>query len=142
MLLTLVVSVSAVVLCVIIHYELIVNLTKSIASFELRHRSGIVFGALRALVSHVVHVLVFAFGYWLLLRVGDGYGVILGTPAEDFSDWVYFSFVVYTTLGFGDMVPDGWVRFMVGIQAVTGLVMITWTASFLFLELQKTWSEN
>ena len=54
-------------------------------------------------------------------------------------DCVYFSFTTFTTLGFGDIHPLGPIRFLTGIEALTGLVLITWTASFLFLEMQRHW---
>jgi hypothetical protein len=30
-------------------------------------------------------------------------------------------------------------RHLTGIEALTGLVLITWSASFLFLEMQRYW---
>jgi hypothetical protein len=42
-------------------------------------------------------------------------------------------------VGFGDLVPHGAIRFMTGMEALTGLVMITWSASFTFLEMQRDW---
>jgi hypothetical protein len=47
--------------------------------------------------------------------------------------------MVYTTVGFGDLLPQGAIRFMSGMEALTGLVMITWSASFTFLEMQRDW---
>lgn len=139
MLLTPLITLVVLSLCVLIHYELLIAITHRVARFEFSHRIAIVFGAIRAMLSHIIQVWVYAIGYWLLLDFGEGYGSIKGEPITGFLDWVYFSFVVYSTLGFGDMVPTGWVRFMVGTESITGLVMIAWTASFLFLELQKQW---
>ena len=62
----------------------------------------------------------------------------------DGSIWhcVYFSFTTFTTLGFGDIQPLGYIRYLTGIESLTGLVLITWTASFLFLEMQRNWKEK
>jgi hypothetical protein len=57
-------------------------------------------------------------------------------------DQVYYSAVVYTTLGFGDVVPGGAIRFLTGVESVTGLVLITWSASFTFLEMQRYWGRD
>jgi len=57
-------------------------------------------------------------------------------------DCVYFSFTTFTTVGFGDIQPTGDLRFLTGIESLTGLVLITWTASFLFVEMQKFWNEQ
>jgi hypothetical protein len=40
----------------------------------------------------------------------------------------------------GDIQPHGDLRFLTGIESLTGLVLITWTASFLFVEMQRFWN--
>ena len=57
-------------------------------------------------------------------------------------DCAYFSFTTFTTLGFGDIQPMGDLRFLTGLESLTGLVLITWTASFLYLEMTRYWNEN
>jgi hypothetical protein len=47
--------------------------------------------------------------------------------------------VCYTTLGLGDVVPTGAVRFLAGVEALSGFVLITWSASFTFLEMERFW---
>ena len=66
-------------------------------------------------------------------------GSLEGLVTGSWSDSVYFSFINYTSLGFGDIIPVGHIRFLAGIEALTGLVLIAWTASFLFFEIQKSW---
>ena len=40
-------------------------------------------------------------------------------------DYLYYSIVTFTTLGFGDIVPlTGWARFAVGLEVVLGYVML------------------
>lgn len=57
------------------------------------------------------------------------------------TDAVYFSFTNYTTLGYGDIEPGGQLRFLAGMEAITGLSLITWSASFMFMEMIKFWEE-
>jgi len=54
---------------------------------------------------------------------------------------LYFSFTVYTTVGFGDIYPQGELRFLTGIESLTGLVLITWTASFLYVKMTRYWTD-
>jgi len=61
-----------------------------------------------------------------------------GNPGT-FLDAVYFSAVTYTSLGYGDLTPLGPVRTLVGVETVIGLILIGWTASFTYLEMQKFW---
>jgi hypothetical protein len=57
-------------------------------------------------------------------------------------DAVYFSGAVYTSLGFGDIVPTGPGRMLAVSESVVGLVLIAWTASFTYFLMQKYWEEE
>ena len=77
------------------------------------------------------------------LSVGElNWGSLDGLGSGRLMDYVYYSFTVYTTLGFGDIVPRGMIRYLSGIESLTGLVLITWTASFLYLEMRKYWDDE
>ena len=49
--------------------------------------------------------------------------------------------MVYTTVGFGDLVPDGPIRMIASTEALVGLAMITWSASFSYLQMQRIWRD-
>jgi Ion channel len=70
---------------------------------------------------------------------GENLGRIAGIENHALADYVYFSGTVYTTLGFGDLIPLGHTRFLAAVEALTGLVLIGWSASFTFLEMQRSW---
>lgn len=129
-----------IVLVVLIHYEMLNLLDKLLPHLQSSRRFRLLTGVFGALTAHVIEVWLFAFGYWVLLSHGslgslDGN---MGTPASLF-DCVYFSLINYTTLGIGDIVPNGNIRFLAGLEALVGLLLITWSASFLFLEMQRFW---
>jgi uncharacterized membrane protein len=69
-------------------------------------------------------------------------GNLTGNFAGELADCVYFSITTYTSLGFGDVEPSGAIRFVAGIEALVGLVLITWTASFMFIEMTNFWSDD
>ncbi|WP_245929683.1 potassium channel family protein [Leucothrix pacifica] len=104
----------------------------------LRSRLRILVGVFGALVAHVAEVWLFAFAYYFMLDSGR-YGSLEGNFNGTLMDASYFSFTTYTSLGFGDIEPLGDIRFLVGLEALTGLVLITWTASFMFIEMQRFW---
>ena len=54
-------------------------------------------------------------------------------------DYFYYSAVMYTSLGLGDVFPTGHLRFMSGIEALNGLMMIGWSTSFTFLAMRNYW---
>jgi hypothetical protein len=142
MLTVLLVTTGLVVLCVGIHYQSLVRLTKLRDYHFLRHRNRLNVLVLGALLAHVVELSCFSAGYWLLSDVWD-YGDLLGVDdTESVHDYWYFSFVCYTSLGFGDITPTGSLRFMTALETLTGLVLIAWTASFIFLEMQMSWNAD
>jgi len=124
---------------VLIHYEVLLRLTKLIPKLTfLRSRLRILVGVFGALVAHVTEVWLFAFAYYFMVNSGR-YGSLEGNFNGTLMDASYFSFTTYTSLGFGDIEPLGDIRFLVGLEALTGLVLITWTASFMFIEMQRFW---
>jgi Ion channel len=52
---------------------------------------------------------------------------------------VYFSAVIHTTLGLGDLVPSGSIRFLVGAQAVAGFTLLPWSALPTLLAMERFW---
>ncbi|MBS7663684.1 two pore domain potassium channel family protein [Pseudomonas lalucatii] len=127
-----------VVAAVVIHYEFLSRLTVLLPRLRIRQRLRIVLGVCGALVAHAVEVWLFAFAYFFMHNA-EGWGWLAGSFDGSLLDCVYFSFTTFTTLGFGDIQPYGVVRYLTGIEALTGLVLITWTASFLFVEMQRYW---
>lgn len=55
--------------------------------------------------------------------------------ADGCSDYLHYTATVHTTVGFGDPVPR--LRLLTAFTSLTGLVMITWSASLTFLEMQR-----
>jgi hypothetical protein len=128
-----------VAVAVVIHYEIIYRVSLVIPKMTIRHRYRILFGVFAAIFAHVIEVWIFAVAFYFMHH-GEHWGTLNGNFDGSLLDCVYFSFTSYTTLGFGDIEPMGGLRFLTGIESLTGLVLITWTASFLFLEMQRHWN--
>jgi hypothetical protein len=64
-------------------------------------------------------------------------GNVLGEFDYTILDYAYFSFVNYNFLGYGYLVPTGYIRFMAGTESLADLVLIAWSASFTYLEMQR-----
>lgn len=132
------VNIIVVSVVVMIHYEFLYRLTTLLPKMHMRHRFRIVLGVFTALVAHALEVWVFGLVYYAKHHTA-GWGYFQGNFNGSLLDCVYFSFTTYTTLGFGDITPHGDLRYLTGIESLTGLVLITWTASFLYLEMQRYW---
>jgi len=125
-------------LAVVIHYEFLYRITRTMPTLKIRHRFRIVLGVFVALTAHAVEVWLFGVCYFLMNHA-QGWGHLVGNFDGSLLDSVYFSFTIYSTLGTGDIEPHGDLRFLVGLESLTGLVLITWTASFLYLEMTRYW---
>jgi hypothetical protein len=127
-------------LVVVIHYEFLHAITLVLPKLHIRHRFRIVLGVFIALTAHAAEVWIFAISYYLMNKA-EGWGHLEGNFNGSLLDCVYFSFTSYTTLGTGDIMPIGDLRFLTGLESLTGLVLVTWTASFLYLEMTRYWDE-
>ena len=87
-----------------------------------------------SLVSlHTLEIMVWAGTYQALVPVGE---------LENFEAALYFSFVTFTTLGYGDItLSDGW-RLLSGIQALNGILLVGWSTALMFAVVQKTWERR
>ncbi|MCP8690463.1 potassium channel family protein [Marinobacterium sedimentorum] len=141
MLLATLINTLVVVLAIIIHYEFLFRMTLLVPKLRVKHRFRIVLGVCGALLAHAIEVWIFAVAYYVMHR-NPGWGELQGNFSGSLLDCVYFSFTTFTTLGFGDIQPVGHLRYLTGIESLTGLVLITWTASFLFVEMQRYWDSR
>jgi Ion channel len=134
-------NIVVVAIVVVVHYEFLHHASRLIPRMRLRPRLRIVFGVGTALIAHTVEVWVFAIAYYFVLRSGY-WGTLEGNFHGSLLDCVYFAFTTFSTLGFGDIHPVGDIRFLTGISSLTGMVLVSWTASFLYLEMQRLWRND
>ncbi len=127
----------AVAISVALHYEALRFLGRTLGR-HVHKRRGVLLVMMGLLVAHVAEICVFALGY-LIAEKSPGYGYIHGINNAHLLDYVYYSSVVYTTLGFGDMLPVGHIRMLTAAESLAGLALITWSASFTFLAMQRFW---
>ena len=94
---------------------------------------------LSLIATHIVEITLFAAAYFILNEIGS-FGRILN--ASNYLDFFYYSDEVYTTLGFGDLIPEGQLRIMTGIESLIGLALITWSASFSYLKMSLLFGDK
>jgi hypothetical protein len=133
------ITVLAVSAAVLVHYEGLSLLSQWLARRREQHpRRKVLYGIFGVLSLHIVEIWVFGFAVWVALMFANT-GSVYGSPATSLLDAVYLSAITYTTVGFGDLAPVGPIRFIGGTMALTGFVLITWSASFTFLEMERYW---
>jgi hypothetical protein len=121
-----------------LHYEALRQLNMRMPDWSLSKHPRILLMVLCILGVHIAEIWIFGAGIFVVLRV-PGLGQLVGAEPMRLLDAVYASATTYSTLGYGDLVPKGAVRFLFGTEALVGLLMITWSASFAYLEMQRFW---
>jgi uncharacterized protein YhhL (DUF1145 family) len=95
-----------------------------------RMLAALTIAALVLVFLHAVEIMVWAGVYKALLPAGQ---------LNDFEAAVYFSFVTFTTLGYGDITLSEGYRLLSGIQALNGILLVGWSTALMFAVVQKTW---
>jgi len=137
----LIINILLVAITVIIHYEILRLLSNIIPKMQIKLRLRVVFGVFGTICAHIIEICLFGVAFYLMYQQG-GFGDLTGAFNGSLIDSIYFSFVNYTTVGYGDIVPTGSLRFLAGLEAITGLSLITWSASFMFMEMTMFWDKE
>jgi hypothetical protein len=93
----------------------------------------LVYTALTVFALHALEIIVWAVAYLMLVPINE---------LASFEEAVYFSFVTFTTLGYGDVtLSEGW-RLLSGIEALNGIILVGWTTAMIFSVVQHIWQVN
>ena len=124
-----------------IHYEVLRLLTAGLPFLRIRPRLQLIFVIIGAFGAHFLEILLYGAAYYLLatlFHIGH-----MGDPGPlPFTRCLYFSAETYTTLGYGDVLPHGDLRLLAGLEALNGMLLIGWTASFTFLSMERFWGRG
>lgn len=123
---------------VLIHYEVLAQTGRRLQRSAIRPRKRVLVAIFACLGAHLAEVALFAAAF-AALRATGWVGDIEGSFEASAGDFLYFSLTNYTTLGIGDVHATGALRLLVGFEALAGFLMITWSASFGYLTMQRYW---
>lgn len=127
-----------VVLTFVFHYRVLLWLGARASKSKLDTHTQVLVIVLVLFVTHLTEIGAYAVLYaWSVSSLG--LGEFQGALVTDAMSYVYYSGVIYTTLGLGDIQPVGHVRFITATEALNGFFLITWSASFTFLAMGRLW---
>ena len=138
MLLVTVVALLLVTLCTLFHYETLDALNTRLPRLRMPRRPKLMVVLLVAFLAHVAETVIYGVAQFLLVQYAD-VGTIAGPTKFSLMACIYHSAETYTSLGYGDFTPEGPIRMLAGIEALNGLLLIAWTASFTYLEMERYW---
>ncbi len=126
-----------------VHYEGLVRVAERLGRGRGAHRNRVLYGIFAVIGLHLIEIWLieiwlFGVAYRVLAAV-PGTGTLVGADSLGLLDAVYLSAAPFTTLGYGDVVPVGPIRLLTGVEALVGFVLLTWSASFTYLEMERNW---
>lgn len=137
---TLVISSGLVAACFFLHFAVLKRLARLVHHHERPVRRPLLLVVFSLFGAHLVETMLYALAYALIERTGLGYlSGAVGTGPAWLADHLYFSIASYTTLGIGDIAPEGSMRLVAGVESLNGLVLVAWSASFTYLIMERVW---
>jgi hypothetical protein len=124
--------------CVLLHYEGLLLVSRRLSRQRDQRRVGVLYAVFSIIALHAMEICIFGITLWLLVQ-WPATGSVQGPASVDLFECLYLSATTFSTVGFGDIAPVGPIRFLSGTEALTGFVLITWSASFTYLEMERFW---
>lgn len=138
MLTTILLSVALIVATIFVHLEALRATSLLLPYCGCSRRTRMFVVIIGIFTAHVIEIALYGITF-LLLEHNVGVGTLGGVPGNSFMDYFYYSTVMYTSLGLGDVFPIGHLRVISGIETLNGLVLIGWSTSFTFLAMRNYW---
>jgi hypothetical protein len=140
MVISIVMVVALITITVLFHYEGLHNVSRLAESIGKGPRAKLLLVIFGVLALHLIEIALYGIGYWfgdIVVDIGDFAG-----RAVTFRDYLYFSSETYTTLGLGDIYPIGDLRLVASIEALNGLMLLGWSASFTYISMERYWEKR
>jgi hypothetical protein len=134
-------SIACVVLCVLIQFQGINWMWRLNSRGGPRARARIAVSVLFLIGLHLLEVAIFGCGYLIGERL-FGIGAIAASRPISVLDVFYYSAEVFSTLGLGDIYATSDLRMLTSVEALSGMLLLSWSASFLVLAVQRTGGAN
>ena len=123
-----------------LHYEALRTLHVRLPQLRIPHRTKLLVVMAGAFLAHGAEILMFGTAMYALIH-WSGAGN-LGSATASLTNCMYLSAETYTSLGFGDLTPTGPVRLLAGTEALLGLLLIGWSASFTYIAMERFWNDG
>lgn len=123
----------------LIHYEMLGALNTGLPALRIPSRTKLLVVIFGTFTAHALEITLFGGTLFSLVKYMD-VGSLTGTPGFSLINCLYFSAETYTSLGFGDLTPVGPIRMIAGVEALIGLLLIGWSASYTYIAMERFWA--
>ncbi len=125
-------------LATVVHYEVLKSLNRRLPRLAMPERSKLLVVVFAAFVAHGLEVTLYGAGFFILASFA-GVGGFAHPAQVTLLNCLYFSAETYSSLGFGDLAPVGPIRLLAGVEALNGLLLIGWSASYIYIAMERFW---
>ena len=135
-----IICVLLIALTTVVHYEALSSLNVRLPLLKIPVHSRLLVVIFAAFVAHAMEICMYGGAYYGLDWLGVG--SLSGQGGTTVLNSLYFSAETYSSVGFGDIVPLGPMRLLAGVEALNGLLLLGWTASFTYLSMERFWRSD
>ena len=125
-------------LTTLIHFEILSSLNTRLPALCIPSRSKLLIVIFGAFTAHALEIALYGFVFFGLIHF-TGTGSLSGIGSSSLENCLYFSAETFSSLGFGDLIPNGPIRLLAGTEALNGLLLIGWSASYAYLAMERFW---
>jgi Ion channel len=134
--LTIALSLATIFTTVFAHYETLEWLART-----TRRRPGFkrttLFVAISGLVAaHLAEIALFAAAFYFAVKVLN-LGTFVEPRSMGLGDYFYYAAETYSSLGYGDIYPLGQIRLLASVTPLIGILLLGWSAAFLFSLVER-----
>lgn len=122
-------------------YECMCLLLRTIVFFDPSPRRLLYILITGIFIAHGLTIIFYSLVYWSLVHI-LGFEELSGLVNDHYLSYLYYSATTYSSLGVGDIFSSGRLRFITGLEAINGLILITWSATIAYFSIQKMWKEH
>jgi hypothetical protein len=120
------------VLTTLTHYEVLRMLTVGLPTLDMPARAKLIVVIFGAFFAHVAEIFLYAVAFYVLVRY-LGAGPLGHSTPSSLTLCMYFSAETYTSLE---------LRMLAGMEALNGLLLIGWSASYTYIAMERFWSDD
>jgi hypothetical protein len=124
--------------CLMIVATCLVHTLVTYLVFHIIHKQLYENSLLRKILNVNYIVLITTMAALIEATIWSGAYLILGA-FHSFEEALYFSFVTFTTLGYGDIVLRQGFRLLGSLEAANGVIMFGWSTAIVITAIQKVY---
>lgn len=129
-------SFALIVASALLFYEVLGGVWAWLPKLNHRPKMQLLVTMFTTFFCHTGSIWLFGVAYYFLAK-HSGFGALEGNHSAHFMDYIYFSGVTYSTIGFGDVYLSGDLRMLAAVEAIVGLTLIGWTIAFSYVFAER-----